>query len=607
MLGVPLVRGGSDSQDLDRTVEALDPGHGLSLVEAIELLMPPIVNEIKRMPEELRGFYMYLRQAFGPMAQGPVALISRHGGECVFSVDALGLRPLWQLETADGARVLERAGHRRDRGPGRRAEAARARGEGHGRGRARPSVRAHRPAVALPGALAGRGAGSAAAFAEAIPTGGPLEGQDVPGYTSAGPSEPVEGRGSRAGRLRLAARGHEARAADGRHRRGADRLARLRRPARLPLARAPEPGRLLQGVGGRGDQPGDRPRARDRALLVPRGLRRAAAARPRAGAADHDRDRLRRDPRRTRRAGPARRLGLPRRGARAQDLPARGPLGGVPRPRARDRPLVPRVGGHARRDRAPQAGGHRGRAQRGRAARDLRPHGLRGRSPLPRSPPRPRRRRPGAARAPGRAGRGQPAPALRDRAALGRAAQRARHGAGARPRRRRGVPLHDGRGRADGRLPDRHLEPLRRAAQGDREGDLDARHPRGARLRAAVLLHRAEAGADRDLRDAGVLRLRAWRRGLRRARPRRRRASPRPRGRPGGAAGQDVPLLPEGLQGRRWRRRPGRGSYEDYSLRVRELEAQQPVSLRHLLELRPGGAAGRRARPPRSGCTPIRS
>jgi glutamate synthase (NADPH/NADH) large chain len=31
----------------------------------------------------------------------------------------------------------------------------------------------------------------------------------------------------------------------------------------------------------------------------------------------------------------------------------------------------------------------------------------------------------------------------------------------------------------------------------------------------------------------------------------------------------------------------GSGSYEDYSLRVRELEAQQPVSLRHLLEVRP--------------------
>jgi glutamate synthase (NADPH) large chain len=193
MLGVPLVTGDSDSQDLNRTVEALIHRDGLSLVEALELVLPPIVNEIKGMSEDLRGLYMYLRQAFGPMAQGPVALISRHGRECVFSVDALGLRPLWQLETA-AAHVFS----------------------------SEPGVVATRDAVAEPKPLApgekvlvrltGEGAelighselqrlclerwraraGTAAAFAEAIPTGGPLEGQDVPGYTSAGPSEPVK-------------------------------------------------------------------------------------------------------------------------------------------------------------------------------------------------------------------------------------------------------------------------------------------------------------------------------------------------------------------------------------------------------------------------------
>jgi glutamate synthase (NADPH) large chain len=189
MLGVPLVRGGSDSQDLDRTAEALI-GSGLSLVEAIELLMPPIVNEIKGMPEELRGFYMYLRQAFGPMAQGPAALIARHGDECVFSVDALGLRPLWQLETA--------AAHLFSSEPGIIATADLV---------AEPKPLAPGEKVmARPGEDLVRHTdlqwlclerwwargGSAAAFAEAIPTGGPLEGQDVPGYTSAGPSEPVK-------------------------------------------------------------------------------------------------------------------------------------------------------------------------------------------------------------------------------------------------------------------------------------------------------------------------------------------------------------------------------------------------------------------------------
>ena len=65
------------------------------------MVVPPIVDEIRALPDELHPFYMYLRQAMGPFAQGPVALIARHADECVFSADALGLRPLWQVETDD--------------------------------------------------------------------------------------------------------------------------------------------------------------------------------------------------------------------------------------------------------------------------------------------------------------------------------------------------------------------------------------------------------------------------------------------------------------------------------------------------------------------------
>jgi len=81
-----------------------------SLVEALELVLPPIVNEIKQLPQDLQAFYMYLRQAFGPFAQGPVALVSRHGDECVFSVDALGLRPLWHIESTDAHVFSSEAG-----------------------------------------------------------------------------------------------------------------------------------------------------------------------------------------------------------------------------------------------------------------------------------------------------------------------------------------------------------------------------------------------------------------------------------------------------------------------------------------------------------------
>jgi glutamate synthase (NADPH/NADH) large chain len=99
MLGARLVEGGSDSQDLDRTVATLIHFYGFSLTEAIELVFPPILSEVEKLPADLQAVYRYYRQAFGPFAQGPAAIIARYGDECAFSVDALGLRPLWFGET----------------------------------------------------------------------------------------------------------------------------------------------------------------------------------------------------------------------------------------------------------------------------------------------------------------------------------------------------------------------------------------------------------------------------------------------------------------------------------------------------------------------------
>ena len=47
MIDVPLTAGGSDSQDLNRTLETLLVQYGYSLFEAMEILFPPIINEIK--------------------------------------------------------------------------------------------------------------------------------------------------------------------------------------------------------------------------------------------------------------------------------------------------------------------------------------------------------------------------------------------------------------------------------------------------------------------------------------------------------------------------------------------------------------------------------
>src|ERR671914_2126295 len=65
MLGVPIEPGSSDSQDLNRTIDTLIRVEGLSLAEALEAVVPPVVNEIRSLPEELHPFYMYLRQTMG--------------------------------------------------------------------------------------------------------------------------------------------------------------------------------------------------------------------------------------------------------------------------------------------------------------------------------------------------------------------------------------------------------------------------------------------------------------------------------------------------------------------------------------------------------------
>ncbi len=100
-LGLPITRDGSDSQDLNRLLEGLIFEKRLSLLEAVEFAFPPILGEVHRLPNDLQDLYVHYREAWGPYAQGPVALATRAYDEMVFSVDALGLRPLWWVETED--------------------------------------------------------------------------------------------------------------------------------------------------------------------------------------------------------------------------------------------------------------------------------------------------------------------------------------------------------------------------------------------------------------------------------------------------------------------------------------------------------------------------
>jgi glutamate synthase (NADPH) large chain len=197
MLGVPIQPGSSDSQDLNQTIATLVNRDGLSLAEAMEMVVPPIVNEIRSLPADLHPFYMYLRQAMGPFAQGPVALIARHGDECVFSADALGLRPLWQVETTEDfvfssepgvVAVSEMVAEPKPLAPGEKAMVT------IDRERKRSTLRPHDEMLRLVRDrwLARNGAEAAAPYDRALQTGGPLEGGEVPGYSGAGPEEPVK-------------------------------------------------------------------------------------------------------------------------------------------------------------------------------------------------------------------------------------------------------------------------------------------------------------------------------------------------------------------------------------------------------------------------------
>jgi glutamate synthase (NADPH) large chain len=197
MLAVPIQPGSSDSQDLNRTIDTLVSREGLTLAEAMEMVVPPIVAEIRFLPDDLHAFYMYLRQTMGPFAQGPVALISRHADECVFSADAMGLRPLWQVETEDDfvfssepgvVPVSKMVSEPMPLAPGEKALVLIDRNE------RRSTLHPHAEMLRIvrDSWLRRNAVEDVAGYGRALETGGPLEGLDVPGYSDAGPEEPVK-------------------------------------------------------------------------------------------------------------------------------------------------------------------------------------------------------------------------------------------------------------------------------------------------------------------------------------------------------------------------------------------------------------------------------
>jgi glutamate synthase (NADPH) large chain len=98
-LNITLPKIASDSQIIDRTLHSLCANLGLDLFEAMEVIFPPTQYKINRFPKIKKEIYKKIRQSFGLFAQGPVAIIARYKNTVVATVDELGLRPLWQVET----------------------------------------------------------------------------------------------------------------------------------------------------------------------------------------------------------------------------------------------------------------------------------------------------------------------------------------------------------------------------------------------------------------------------------------------------------------------------------------------------------------------------
>ncbi len=99
MLGIELSENNSDSQDVDNLIDALVMKYDFDLIEAMEYVFPPYDHDLMQGADEVHEMYDNIRRSFGPFAQGPAAVAARVGDQCVFSVDALGLRPLWFGET----------------------------------------------------------------------------------------------------------------------------------------------------------------------------------------------------------------------------------------------------------------------------------------------------------------------------------------------------------------------------------------------------------------------------------------------------------------------------------------------------------------------------
>ncbi len=109
-LGFNPLDAGSDSQTLDRALTQLSARYQLTLAETMRILSTPSSAIVRTWPETWQEAYARLETFWQPVVQGPHALVATNGTELVAAVDAMGLRPLWIVETQDAVILASEAG-----------------------------------------------------------------------------------------------------------------------------------------------------------------------------------------------------------------------------------------------------------------------------------------------------------------------------------------------------------------------------------------------------------------------------------------------------------------------------------------------------------------
>lgn len=98
-IGMHSVTEGSDSQNLDRLLVSLETRYGFDASQALRLALAPSPAYLDQLPLATQQQWAKVQAFWGPVAEGPAAVVYLREGQLVAAVDALGLRPLWLLET----------------------------------------------------------------------------------------------------------------------------------------------------------------------------------------------------------------------------------------------------------------------------------------------------------------------------------------------------------------------------------------------------------------------------------------------------------------------------------------------------------------------------